>query len=54
MMVNCQDIDISGKYIVSCGMDHSVKIWCLQKPCITNAIEQSFHYAATSHTDKCV
>ena len=35
-------------------MDHSVKIWSMQKPCIANAIEQSFNYALTSHTDKYV
>lgn len=46
------DIDITGSYIVSCGMDHSLKIWSLKKPCIANAIEQSFHYKPTSHTDR--
>jgi len=53
-LVCFQDIDITGMFVVSCGMDHSLKIWSLQKPCIANAIEQSFDYAPTSHTDKFV
>ncbi|KAK2148975.1 hypothetical protein LSH36_473g03022 [Paralvinella palmiformis] len=38
------DINIDGDLIVSCGMDHSLKIWSLNKPEIKDAIEKSYQY----------
>ena len=38
------DFNLDGSQIVSCGMDHSLKIWCLNKPRIQEAIEKSRDY----------
>jgi polycomb protein EED len=46
------DFDICGEFIVSCGMDHSVKIWSLRKPAIAKAITGSFDYTSSDHTDR--
>lgn len=46
------DIDIEGKFIISCGMDHSVKIWRLDKPLIRDAIQTSYKHCSTSKIDK--
>jgi polycomb protein EED len=46
------DIDISGQYIVSCGMDHSVKIWSLCKPSIISTLQLAASYLPTNHVDK--
>ncbi|CAG7831147.1 unnamed protein product, partial [Allacma fusca] len=36
------DVDIDGTRIVSCGMDHSLKVWKLNKPEIELAIQSSY------------
>ena len=41
-----QDINLEGTLVISCGMDHSLKIWRLDKPRIQNAIEESYKYCA--------
>jgi len=38
------DIDLEGRYIVSCGMDHSLKIWSLQTPEMKKAIRDSYTF----------
>ncbi|RUS88683.1 hypothetical protein EGW08_003578, partial [Elysia chlorotica] len=38
------DFNLSGTKIVSCGMDHSLKIWNLDKPEIQKALQDSHHY----------
>ncbi|ELU03609.1 hypothetical protein CAPTEDRAFT_1436 [Capitella teleta] len=50
------DINLEGTMIVSCGMDHSLKIWRIDKAEITNAIEESYKYTAnkTNKTFKTV
>merc|ERR1711976_752714 len=45
------DINLEGTLVISCGMDHSLKIWRLDKPRIQNAIEESYKYCA-SKTNK--
>lgn len=41
------DIDVEGKFIVSCGMDHSLKIWKLDKEEMISAIKQSYSFNPT-------
>ncbi|XP_074645779.1 polycomb protein eed-B-like isoform X2 [Tubulanus polymorphus] len=38
------DFDLEGERIVSCGMDHSLRIWRLDKPEVQEAIEHSYTY----------
>ncbi|XP_058984701.1 polycomb protein esc-like isoform X1 [Musca domestica] len=38
------DFDSKGDRIMSSGMDHSLKLWCLNKPAIHDALESSCHY----------
>ncbi|XP_073822550.1 embryonic ectoderm development protein escl [Musca autumnalis] len=38
------DFDIKGDRIMSSGMDHSLKLWCLNKPAIRDALENSCNY----------
>ncbi|KAK3774585.1 hypothetical protein RRG08_035015 [Elysia crispata] len=38
------DFNLSGTKIVSCGMDHSLKIWNLDKPEIHKALQDSHNY----------
>ncbi|GFO42672.1 polycomb protein eed-like [Plakobranchus ocellatus] len=38
------DFNLSGTKIVSCGMDHSLKIWNLDKPEIQKALKDSHNY----------
>jgi len=40
------DFDILGTRIVSCGMDHSLKFWSLEKPKVKQAIADSRKYNA--------
>jgi polycomb protein EED len=42
------DIDITGSRIVSCGMDHSLKVWKLNKPEVELAIASSYTYKPKS------
>ncbi|KAK0053562.1 polycomb protein EED-like isoform X1 [Biomphalaria pfeifferi] len=45
------DFYLSGSKIVSCGMDHSLKIWNLEKADIKKALQES-HYYTTSKQDE--
>ena len=38
------DFDIRGTKIISCGMDHSLKIWKLDSPELQKAIQDSYHF----------
>ncbi|XP_018018947.1 polycomb protein EED [Hyalella azteca] len=38
------DIDVEGRYLVSCGMDHSLKIWSLTTEAMQNAIKDSYTF----------
>ncbi|XP_013381306.1 polycomb protein eed [Lingula anatina] len=38
------DFNIDGSKIVSCGMDHSLKIWRLDQPKVREAIENSYKF----------
>lgn len=38
------DIDITGSRMVSCGMDHALKVWKLKKPEIEKAIQLSYTF----------
>jgi len=42
------DFSLSGESVVSCGMDHSIRIWKLNHDNIKNAIKESYHYNPTS------
>lgn len=39
-----QDIDVEGRCIVSCGMDHSLKIWKLTTDAMLSTISQSYTF----------
>ena len=39
-----QDFNLEATKIISCGMDHSLKIWDMDKPEIKKAIEDSYTY----------
>lgn len=43
------DIDITGSRMVSCGMDHSLKVWKLKKPEIEKAIQLSYTFNPNSN-----
>ncbi|XP_065342070.1 polycomb protein eed-A [Cloeon dipterum] len=38
------DFDLRGERVMSCGMDHSLKLWCLNKPHIKEAIKESYSF----------
>ncbi|KOB73767.1 Extra sex combs [Operophtera brumata] len=38
------DFDLKGERIMSCGMDHSLKLWRLDKPSMHEAIKQSYNF----------
>lgn len=38
------DFDLKGERIMSCGMDHSLKLWRLDKPSMNEAIKQSYNF----------
>lgn len=38
------DFNAKGDKIMSCGMDHSLKLWKLDKPAMNEAIKQSYHF----------
>ncbi|GBP14582.1 Polycomb protein eed-A [Eumeta japonica] len=38
------DFDLKGERIMSCGMDHSLKLWRLDKPSMHEAIKQSYSF----------
>jgi len=38
------DIDMEGRYIVSCGMDHSLKVWSLTTPAMVTALQDSYTF----------
>ncbi|KAL9929686.1 polycomb protein esc [Glossina fuscipes] len=44
------DFDLRGDRIMSSGMDHSLKLWCLAKPAIKAAIDDSYNFNATKTT----
>ncbi|RNA37689.1 Polycomb eed-A [Brachionus plicatilis] len=41
------DIDLQGRYIISCGIDHFLKIWSIQTPKLKNAIDISEEFDNT-------
>ena len=43
---------LEGNKVVSCGMDHSLKIWKLDKRIITDTIEKSNHYDTRRQTSE--
>lgn len=43
------DIDRTGSRIVSCGMDHSLKVWSLTDAKIQDAIQLSYRYKRNSN-----
>ena len=38
------DFDMTGSYIMSCGMDHSLKMWRFDTPALKNACEVSYSH----------
>lgn len=38
------DIDMSGRWLISCGMDHSFKVWRLDHPSVKEAIQRSYEH----------
>lgn len=45
-----QDFDLLGKRIMSCGMDHSLKLWKLDKDHIQEAVQASYDFNASRST----
>lgn len=43
-MILFQDFDLLGTKIMSCGMDHSLKLWNLTKPEMKDAIADSYTF----------
>lgn len=39
-----KDFDLLGNRIMSCGMDHSLKLWLLDKDYMKEAIKQSYNW----------
>ena len=46
-----QDFNMEGNRIISCGMDHSLKIWRFDDERIKNAVKESYDYSP-SKTDR--
>ncbi|KAL3276769.1 hypothetical protein HHI36_012136 [Cryptolaemus montrouzieri] len=44
------DFDVLGDRIMSCGMDHSLKLWRLDKDCMKEAIKQSYNWNANRNS----
>ncbi|XP_017769491.1 PREDICTED: polycomb protein EED-like [Nicrophorus vespilloides] len=44
------DFDLFGHRIISCGMDHSLKLWKLDKESMNDAIKQSYQWVANRST----
>lgn len=42
-----KDIDLKGRYIISCGIDHFIKIWDIETPKLKIAIENSEEFDNT-------
>lgn len=40
--MNFQDFDLNGNRIMSCGMDHSLKLWRLDKETMKETIKNSY------------
>lgn len=44
------DFDLLGQRIISCGMDHSLKLWHLDSPMLQRAIHDSYVYQPMKHS----
>lgn len=44
------DFDLDGKRIISCGMDHSLKVWRLDKESIEKAIANSYSFVPSKNS----
>ena len=42
------DFSLSGDKILSCGMDHALKLWEVNTPKLQKAIKESFEYQRSS------
>jgi len=42
------DFDLHGKYVLSCSMDHSVKMWAIDTPEVVAKIAESYAYKVNS------
>jgi polycomb protein EED len=47
------DFNMTGEKIVSCGMDHSLKIWNFAAPNIQAAVAESYKYDLTRSKQRC-
>lgn len=50
LLMFLQDFDLLGNRIMSCGMDHSLKLWKLDKESMKEAIKQSYQWVASKST----
>lgn len=46
-----QDFDLEGKRIISCGMDHSLKLWRLDTEALESAIKNSYVFNSASSSN---
>lgn len=55
MLVSAQDFDLLGEKIMSCGMDHSLKLWRINSDRMQKAIRGSYEYnpSKTNRYRKC-
>lgn len=44
ILLYTQDYDLLGEKIMSCGMDHSLKLWRINSKRMINAIKESYEY----------
>ena len=49
-LLQFQDFDLQGKRIISCGMDHSLKVWRLDKENIEKAIASSYTFIPSKNS----
>lgn len=42
------DFDFTGSRILSCGMDHALKLWEMDTPKLKQAVKDSFEYQRSS------
>lgn len=48
-----QDFNFTGTQILSCGMDHSLKVWDMEVPVLCQAIHDSNKYQRGSKRFEC-
>ena len=44
MIISVQDFNFTGTHILSCGMDHALKVWDMDLQVLRQSIQDSYKY----------